>query len=330
MAGRDLARAVVALFEMDLHAAIEGELESQQTSALARAATDLTEAYKSGDFSRVFRSPAHRAAYLAVRMPATFAACEHVFSKAVEKSQIDNPVSLLDFGSGPGTAMWAAADHLPIVKVTCVERDAQLIEAGRRLTDQATHAAIRSATWLQADITRGLAVEPHDIVVISYALGEVARPADLIARAWSLARQWLVIIEPGTPRNFAVIHEARTQLLAAGAHMVAPCPHHERCPMFATGDWCHFAARLARTSLHRRIKGGDLGYEDEKFSYMVASRTPVALPSSRVLRHPLVHPGHVKFTLCRPERPESRIVTKSQKELYRTAKKLKWGDAWEF
>jgi ribosomal protein RSM22 (predicted rRNA methylase) len=98
--------------------------------------------------------------------------------------------------------------------------------------------------------------------------------------------------------------------------------------MFATGDWCHFAARVERTAEHRRLKSGALGYEDEKFSYIVAAKRPVALPDSRVLRHPLIHPGHMRLTLCRPQQPESKLVTKSHKTLWRYARKLDWGDPW--
>ncbi|MCI0389431.1 MAG: small ribosomal subunit Rsm22 family protein [Acidobacteria bacterium] len=34
----------------------------------------------------------------------------------------------------------------------------------------------------------------------------------------------------------------------------------------ADGDWRHFAARIERSSLHRRINGAELGYEDGKYS----------------------------------------------------------------
>ena len=41
-------------------------------------------------------------------------------------------------------------------------------------------------------------------------------------------------------------------------------------------NWCHFAVRLARTSLHRDVKGARLGYEDEKYSFLVVSPDPSA------------------------------------------------------
>jgi ribosomal protein RSM22 (predicted rRNA methylase) len=137
------------------------------------------------------------------------------------------------------------------------------------------------------------------------------------------------LIEPGTPDGFRRIHAARALLLESGAHLVAPCPHHGTCPMFNTGDWCHFAARVERTAEHRRLKSAALGYEDEKFSYVVASKQPVPLPDSRILRHPLIHPGHMRLTLCRPNTPELKTVTKSHKAVWRYARKLEWGDEWQ-
>ena len=119
-------------------------------------------------------------------------------------------------------------------------------------------------------------------------------------------------------------------MLAQGQHIAAPCPADAECPMKnRSGDWCHFAARVERTSLHRRLKSGELGYEDEKFSYLVFARDPAAPQApARILRHPVHGKGHIKLTLC--EAPTVREVTigKSDKESFREARRAKWGDAW--
>lgn len=41
---------------------------------------------------------------------------------------------------------------------------------------------------------------------------------------------------------------------AAGAHVVAPCPHDGGCPMDGTDSWCHFAQRFQRTALQKDTK----------------------------------------------------------------------------
>lgn len=85
----------------------------------------------------------------------------------------------------------------------------------------------------------------------------------------------MVLIEPGTPEGYLRIREARGQLIDAGMTVAAPCPHDGTCPIEVGQDWCHFSARVSRSSLHRQVKGGSLPYEDEKFSYVAATRFPV-------------------------------------------------------
>lgn len=99
--------------------------------------------------------------------------------------------------------------------------------------------------------------------------------------------------------------------------------------MRKAGDWCHFAARVERSAEHRRLKGGELGYEDEKFSYVVASRLPVDAAGSRIVRHPMRYSGYTKLQLCTPEDLREETVTRSQKERYRKVKRKEWGSAWE-
>jgi ribosomal protein RSM22 (predicted rRNA methylase) len=174
-------------------------------------------------------------------------------------------------------------------------------------------------------------IAPHDLVVLSYALGELPQQSfePVLRAAWMKTRHLLVIIEPGTPKNFARMLAARSLLLDAGAHPLAPCPHSAQCPMALASDWCHFTERLDRTVEHRRAKSGSLGYEDEKFSYFVASKTPVSLPAARIIRHPMKHKGHVRIPLCTPGGLDSQTITKSQKLAYRQARKAEWGDPWE-
>ena len=98
--------------------------------------------------------------------------------------------------------------------------------------------------------------------------------------------------------------------------------------MADTKDWCHFSARLERTSVHRRLKDASLGYEDEKFSYLIFSKSPVVAAEDRIIRHPRIHGGHVQLELCSPNGLQRITVGKSKKEAYRRARKVGWGDAW--
>ena len=317
-----------------LQNAIEKEIEKVERTRLSRASAQITECYKSGRVSsRVLSSDAHRAAYLAVRVPATYAANLHVFSEIHQLAPEASISTILDLGAGPGTTLHAASQVFPSIRqATLVEVDASLIALGKRLGRESSRVVIRDANWIQADIRAESTWEPHDLVVISYALGELPQSvAEKVAlQAWASANEFLAIIEPGTVRGFGYIHAARALLIAAGAHLVAPCPHMMDCPMAVAGDWCHFAARVERTSLHRQLKGGLLGHEDEKFSYVVVGREPVATPKTRIVRHPQKLSGHVKLLLCTEHGLEGRTITKSQKEQYREARKAEWGDGWDW
>ncbi len=143
------------------------------------------------------------------------------------------------------------------------------------------------------------------------------------------AAQAVVIVEPGTPDGYARMIEARDRLIAAGFHVAAPCPHSAACPIVPGTDWCHFSARVSRSSLHRQIKGGTLPYEDEKFSYVAATRLPVAPAPARVVRKPQIRKGQVLLDLCEKDPALGRTtVTKRHGALYRAARDTNWGDPW--
>lgn len=313
-----------------LRLAIDAEVAAVDRVALRRAATDLSRRYRAGNFRCALSTVAERAAYLVTRLPATYAATHAIFR---ELARIENQNSkiknVLDLGSGPGTALWAIAEHFPSATAfAAIERNAELVAVARRLVVHAHHDGLRTTNWLQADLRSCPDLPPHDVVVVSYAMGELDDPLPLIDWAWKLARVALVLVEPGTPKAFQAVLAARERLIQHGATIAAPCPHHNVCPLAARNDWCHFSVRLERTAAHRRLKEADLGYEDEKFAYLIAAKTAVARADARIVRHPLKHPGHVRLTLCTPDGLQTPAIGKSRKELYRLARNAAWGDSW--
>jgi len=319
----------------ELASATEQETVSIDPKQLARAAEELSQQYRSGSAAKVLDSPIQQAAYLLTRMPATFAACWAVLGEIAQRMPGTNFPTMLDLGSGPGTAAWAATHRFPTLqKITLVERELGVIATGRRLAAEADSAALRSAEWICADFAALDSGQAYDLVVMAYAFGELDPPKRprLLARAWQQTRLALAIIEPGTPRGYKIVLDAREQLIATAvpnkAYLVAPCPHERGCPMAGTHDWCHFAQRLERSSLHRRLKAGSLGHEDEKFSYVILSREASQPVEARIVRHPIQAKGHVKLELCVKEGLKQTTITRSQGEVFRRARKAKWGDEW--
>ena len=315
-----------------LHRAIEQKIATCNKQALSKAATKLSENYRAqhAPTGTFMSSEADRLAYISVRMPATFMANTAVF-KEVQQRLSNHPIeSILDLGAGPGTASWAAAQIFPnCQKFTLIERDNKLIELGKSLANETNNTALQKAQWQQEDLSQIPSLPEHDLVICSYALNELDQQIarHVLQRAWSAARIALIIIEPGTMPGFALIKQFRNDLINNGGHLIAPCPHQSECPI-PPNDWCHFSQRVNRSSLHRQLKDGHLGYEDEKFSYIAVSKSPMQSTQARVIRHPQRRPGHTQLQLCTPDGIENRTITRSDKSNWKRVKKTNWGDAW--
>ncbi len=324
--------------------AIDRLTQAGGTKTLRAAAVRLSRRYQAETPELpAIRTDEERLAYLLTRLPATFAAVSRTLALAcphlLQPGQADGGASaaeagietMLDLGCGPGTAAWAAVDALPgIRQIRLLECDPAMIRLGRQLAEASPSAALAGAEWICSDLRSELPAGNFDLVVASYSLGELSAASQMecLRRAWSRTGKLLLVIEAGTRAGFGHIHRARQQLIAWGAQLAAPCPHHAPCPMAGAGDWCHFAARVERTAAHRQLKDGELGYEDEKFSYVAAARMDCAPADSRIVRHPAYHSGFVELQLCSAQGPRSQTIGRSRKQLYRPARKASWGDAW--
>ncbi|MGY4737171.1 small ribosomal subunit Rsm22 family protein [Streptomyces sp. ATMOS53] len=277
----------------------------------------------------ILRDRADVAAYAAYRMPATFEAVCSALEAFAQAAPEWTPGSHVDVGGGTGAATWAVnATWDGERPVTVLDWAEPALALGREVA--AANPALRDVRWQRARIGSALTLDPTDLVTVSYVLNELAAPdrAALVDAAASAA-QAVVIVEPGTPDGYARVIEARDRLIAAGLHVAAPCPHSAACPIVPGTDWCHFSARVSRSSLHRQVKGGSLPYEDEKFSYVAAARFPVSPAPARVVRRPQIRKGQVLLDLCEAEEQLSRTtVTKKHGELYRAARDADWGDTW--
>jgi ribosomal protein RSM22 (predicted rRNA methylase) len=313
-----------------LERAIAKALVGERQAGLPEAARDLSEGYRARQVSTSSGlSDQAVAAYLASRLPATAGACRRALDEVAKSLAGFTPSTQLDLGAGPGAAAWAAEDLWPAIEsVVLVDRDVAMIQAGTRL-----RAAAGSSTWSwqRADLEvwagESAAGPGADLVTVCYVLGELA-PAlawRVVERAWSATTGCLVLVEPGTPVGFGLIRHLRSRMIELGASLVAPCPQEGTCPI-TQGDWCHFAARVNRSSLHRQLKAGERSFEDEKFSYVAFSRSQAKRAVGRVVRRPTRRRRLVELSVCRGQ-DIARVAIGQSSADYRAAVKLGWGDS---
>jgi ribosomal protein RSM22 (predicted rRNA methylase) len=304
-------------FPSTLTNAVAALLEGVSRKDLARRAQTLSAAYRGGRSSSAIAGELDAAAYVAARMPATYAACAAVFARAASAMPDFMPQSLLDVGAGPGTAAFAAREAWPSLSaITLLEHNAAFRTVAATL--------LPSARIIAGDL--GADTPKSDLVVASYVLAELPEAsAGATARhLWESAGRALVLVEPGTPAGFARIRAARAALIEAGAHVAAPCTHDNVCPM-AGNDWCHFSQRLPRSRDHMQAKGANVPFEDERYSYLVVARDKVA-KGARILAPPLETKPGLTFKLCDETGLRAQFVAVRDKGEYRRVRKLGWGD----
>lgn len=308
--------------------------ERVRPERLGAAAARLSAGYRANLSSRhAVPDAAGVAAYAASRMPATYAAVTAALDRLAAARPDFSPLRVLDLGAGPGTASWAVAALWPAVSsLTMVEASADFRALASDLAG-AGPPVLANADIRGGDIAQpsGLPDGSFDLAIIAYALTELdlvaaeRLVADLVGRAGRI-----VIVEPGTPRDHGRLMAVRQAALAAGARILAPCPHAGACPLPAD-DWCHASVRVERGRAHMRLKGGTVPFEDERYAYLVLEAPSSAGDANesggRILRPPRASKHEVVFSLCRADGTMGETgIASRDRSAFKAAGKLAWGD----
>jgi ribosomal protein RSM22 (predicted rRNA methylase) len=312
----------------ELKSALDTRLQGLSRNEAAARAAIISKTYRDGGGSGAIKSETDALAYALARMPATYAAVVASLNALRQITPDFAPKSLLDVGAGPGTATWAAAEAFPSLQgFTLLDTNSALRALALDLASRS--ARLRDMRYARGDARAALAdAEAADLVTASYVVGELgeAERTALADLMWAKTRDTLLIVEPGTPAGYRRILGLREQLIAAGAHVAAPCPHDGQCPL-QSPDWCHFTQRLPRSQAHKQIKGAELAFEDEKFAYVALTRAPVAQRPSRVLAQPVTTKVEVTAKLCTSDGLVVAKVPHRVKAEYARARRWRWGDA---
>jgi ribosomal protein RSM22 (predicted rRNA methylase) len=310
-----------------LNEAISTWLQQNSQGGLAGKTARLTDSYRKGANS----SGVGLAAYVAARVPATYAANVRVQAAVAIALRDFAPVSLLDVGAGPGTASWAALAQWPHIQdiVQC-EQDQSFAWLAAKLNGASGLSGLQRATLMQKSEANLSADLKADLVIASYMLAELPLQAmaDVAQRLWDRARHVLLLIEPGTPQGFARLKVVRETLPGQGAFVIAPCTHQNTCPMTGS-NWCHFKTRVQRSREHMHAKQAVVPFEDEAFSYLVLSRQSVAQSGGRIIAPISINKVAATLPLCDTTGLHSEVIASRDKPAYKRAKKIVWGDVWE-
>lgn len=300
-------------------------LSENKVSNIIENAQTISNRYRKNDGKgkRLLTNESEAVSYVISRMPATYAAVYSAF-KQILANYNEKMTSLLDVGAGTGTGTWAVNEIENMSQITCLEREKSMSNIGKKLMK---NTALDNVQWKSYNILQDEIAEKADIVLTSYMINELPEQEreKAVLKLWQATNKLMVVIEPGTPEGFKNILNIRNLIKEQGGYIVAPCCCNGECPI-KENDWCAFYARVTRSSIHRQAKGGNLGYEDEKFSYIAFSKTPVEITGERILRHPQINSGFVKVKLCTAEGIQEKTYSKKDGEIYKKIKKLDAGE----
>lgn len=216
----------------------------------------------------------NRLAYLAYFLPVNLAKVQVLLDEMPapgRKADVPaKPFTVLDVGSGPGTASLAVLDWVrrtpsmsrTPLEVVAVDHSSQALKDCERLWADYVGIERMEAVRLktvrvdlercnqQADLKRGTA-PPYDLIVLANTLNElfphshdpILKRAELVRDLLGLLDQsgTLMIIEPALRETSRHLHLVRNRLLEDKLCTVySPCLHEHPCPaLIKDTDWCH-------------------------------------------------------------------------------------------
>lgn len=304
--------------------------------------------------------------YMATRLMPNYASIKAVMSEIKAQNPTFEPKSVMDFGSGLGTTLWAVDETWPNVQKEF--HNIELSKSQQTLCEfllrGGTNHGESIPNLYQRQYLSTSTRTKYDLVVAAFSLLEQPTRqmrTHVIENLWNKTNDLLVIIELGNIGGFTVVDEARHLVLElAGhevnkrismsdqtkprvnrklpdAHVIAPCPHELYCPRInhttkLDRNICRFKTSYDPIDIGQNPGGR----KSNLYSYVVLRKGPhpnytdeQAIPRwPRVVENQAKKSKHLYQRLCCPDGGLSEIVftKKYGKELYELAKSCKWGD----
>lgn len=257
---------------------------------LVKPILELSDYYQADDSVTPWDRRELLAAYLIYFFPLNYVRNLKVIDEAKRWGFFSGINKVVDFGCGPGTLSKAFVEdsELGFQRITGVDSHS---DVGKFFLD-----TTRARTELIFNLTTPDDYSTDTLLAASYTLNELPQTPD-----WLFKYNNLMILEPSTKKSFQKLNLLRSELMAKGFQIWAPCPHQDECPLaHSKKDWCHDRVYWQRPpwfvelEKHLPIKNPSLS-----FSYLLASRRDKPQHDfTRVVGDALVEKGKTRWLIC--------------------------------
>jgi hypothetical protein len=270
---------------------------------LAEAIKELSKLYTTtdGEKSDIWDRADYKAGYLAYFLPLNYIRLSVLASEARSLGFLDDVKTIVDVGSGPGTAELAFYDHdllndREFLNFEASDRAVELHEAFFQ-----NHRVRKPKRLFSLEDT-----PQKSLGIFSYSLNEM-NDFTQFSKFDSL-----MILEPSTHQEARKLMKLRQELMDNGYHIWAPCTHKGECPLLkhSKKDWCHFRVFWERPLWMQQLEQ-PLGFNNRTltYSYLLAKKTPnvTAVDNNKIARivgDTLDEKGKTKQAMCRSDERE--------------------------
>tara|TARA_B100001248_G_scaffold262728_1_gene261738 strand:- start:10328 stop:11329 length:1002 start_codon:yes stop_codon:yes gene_type:complete len=126
---------------------------------------------------------------------------------------------------------------------------------------------------------------------------------NIAIQRWLPHCEHVLVVDPATKEDFGHLSHLRQKLIDSGFEILAPCTHHQTCPMAESKkDWCHFSARYSVPQKLRLMEQYlPWQHHEPAFSFVLASKTykrKVPKGYGRLIGNPLKEKGKFRQLYC--------------------------------
>ncbi|XP_078725072.1 ribosome assembly protein METTL17, mitochondrial [Lampetra fluviatilis] len=280
--------------------------------------------------------------FMAARMGGCHAATVRALIEIKKRVPDFRPTSLLDFGSGTGSSVWAAhetwsgsiGDHYCVDVSPAMNKLADVLLRGGQENATSVIERVYFRQFLPPSKVR------YDVVVAAFSLSELGSATDRLSTVlslWQRTNSFLVLIENGTLSGYTILMQARDALLQETdeqnkenqGHVFAPCPHGLQCPRTLARKLipCNFTQNYQPFDFESKLHPS----RTEKFSYLIFRRGEENAEQvwPRILQPVQCRTRHAHCLMCCSNGAIEHVVFTRQRhgrDLYRSIRHCKVGD----